>query len=104
MYEKPPPFGSYFVSLSVCGWIDVFTSPIYCDIVINNLNYCIEHRHLLVYEYVLMPSYINIIASSKKKHISAILLEFKNYSAKQILKSIAENPDEKRKEWLMRLF
>jgi hypothetical protein len=51
-----------------------------------------------------MPSYITIIASSKKKHISTILREFKNGTARQILKSISENPEEKRKEWLMRLF
>jgi hypothetical protein len=104
MYEKPPPFGSYFVTLSVSGWIDVFTYHTYCDILIDNLNYCIENKNLQVYEYVVMPSYINIIASSKKRHISTILREFKNSTAKQVLKSIAENPDEKRKEWLMRLF
>jgi putative transposase len=104
MYEKPPPFGSYFVTLSVAGWIDVFTGYAYCDILIDNLNYCIDHKNLLVYEYVVMPSYITIIASSKKKHISTILREFKNSTAKQILKAISENPDEKRKEWMMRLF
>lgn len=104
MYEKPPPFGSYYVTLSVSGWIDVFTCHTYCEILIDNLNNCIDNKHLYVYEYVLMPSYITIIASSKKKHISTILREFKNGTAKQILKSIAENPDEKRKEWMMRLF
>lgn len=104
MYEKPPPFGSYVVTLSVSGWIDVFTCHTYCDILIDYLNYCIDNKSLHVYEYVLMPSYISIVASSKKKHISTILREFKNGSAKQILKSISENPDEKRKEWMMRLF
>jgi putative transposase len=104
MYEKPPPFGSYYVTLSVSGWIDVFTCHTYSEIVIDNLNYCIDNKNLHVYEYVLMPSYITIIASSKKKHISTVLREFKNGTAKQILKSISENPDEKRKEWMMRLF
>lgn len=104
MYEKPPPFGSYVVTLSVSGWIDVFTCHAYCEILIDHVNYCIDHKSLHVYEYVVMPSYISIIASSKKKHISTILRELKNSSAKQILKSISENPGEKRKEWMMRLF
>ncbi|OQP50388.1 hypothetical protein A4H97_00665 [Niastella yeongjuensis] len=104
MYEKPPPFGSYYVTLSVSGWIDVFTCHAYCEILIDNLNHCIDTKNLHVYEYVLMPSYITLIASSKKKHISTILREFKNGTAKQVLKSIAENPEEKRKEWMMRLF
>ncbi|MFL5745654.1 MAG: hypothetical protein ACJ751_13365 [Niastella sp.] len=104
MYEKPPPFGSYYVTLSVSGWIDVFTCHSYCEILIDNLNHCIDTKNLHVYEYVLMPSYITLIASSKKKHISTILREFKNGTAKQVLKSIAENPGEKRKEWMMRLF
>jgi REP element-mobilizing transposase RayT len=104
MYEKPPPFGSYYVTLSVSGWIDVFTNHAYCEILIDNLNHCIDTKNLYVYEYVLMPSFITLIASSKKKHISTILREFKNGTAKQVLKSIAENPEEKRKEWMMRLF
>jgi putative transposase len=104
MYEKPPPFGSYYVTLSVSGWIDVFTCHTYCEILIDNLNHCIDTKNLHVYEYVLMPSYITLIASSKKKHISTILREFKNGTAKQVLKSISENPEEKRKEWMMRLF
>jgi len=104
MYEKPPPFGSYYVTLSVSGWIDVFTNHAYCEILIDNLNHCIDTKNLHVYEYVLMPSFITLIASSKKKHISTILREFKNGTAKQVLKSIAENPEEKRKEWMMRLF
>jgi len=104
MYEKPPPFGSYYVTLSVSGWIDVFTCHTYCDILIDNLNYCVEHKNLQVYEYVLMPSYITIIGSSKKKHISTILREFKNGTARHVLKSISENPEEKRKEWIMGCF
>jgi hypothetical protein len=104
MHEKTPPYGTYFVTLSVSGWIDVFTYHTYCDILVDHLNYCIEHKNLQVYEYVFMPSYINIIATSKKRHISTVLREFKTSTAKQVLKCIAENPEEKRKEWLMRLF
>lgn len=92
------------VTLNVSGWIDVFTSHEYCDIVVNSLNHCIEHKNLQVYEYVLLPSSLHMIVQSKKGHLAKALHEFKGYAGKQVLKSISENPKEKRKEWLMRLF
>ena len=106
MHEKAVIKGDalYFVTLKVAGYIDVFTCQEYCNIVIDKLNYCIERNHLHVYEYVLMPSQLYLITSSKTKHISKALRDLKGYTGKDILKSIAENPEENRKEWLMRLF
>jgi len=92
------------VTLNVAGWIDVFTAHEYCDIVINSLNHCIEHKNLQVYEYVLLPSRLHMIVKSNKGHVAKVLREFKGHAGKQVLKSISQNPNEKRKEWLMRLF
>lgn len=101
---KPFPEQLYLVTLIVAGSIDIFTSPEYNNIIIDNLNFCSDHKNLAVYDYVLMTNRLYMIAAARKGHVSRVLRDFKTLTARQILKSIAENPNEERKEWLMRLF
>jgi putative transposase len=98
------PKGLYFVTLSVVGGIDIFTRYEYCELVVDNLNYCIDHKRLQVYEYAILPNQLNLIAGTEIGNLSKILRDFKSNSAKQILRAIAEHREDSRKEWLMRLF
>lgn len=106
MYDpkKTLPGKLCLVTLHVAGGIDVFTRHEYCDIVTENLNKYVEHKDLFVYEYVLMPGYLQMIAQCNKRHLSKVLRDFKTSTAREILRSIAVNPQENRKEWLMRTF
>ena len=103
---KIQPDGLYFVTLTVVGGIDVFTRHEYCDLLIDNLNYCIEHKRLRVYEYAILPSRLHMIAGVEqgRSNLPKVLRDLKSTSAKQILRAIAEHPTETRKEWLLRLF
>jgi len=103
---KIQPKGLYFVTLTVVGGIDVFTRYEYCDLLIENLNYCIDHKRLRVYEYAILPSRLCMIAGVEqgKGNLPKVLRDLKSFSAKQILRAIAEHPEENRKEWLLRLF
>jgi putative transposase len=103
---KIQPKGLYFVTLTVVGGIDVFTRFEYCDLLVENLNYCIDNKRLRVYEYAIMPSQLYMIADVEqgKSNLPKVLRDLKSYSAKQLLRAISEHPDESRKEWLMRLF
>jgi REP-associated tyrosine transposase len=102
-YKMPPP-GLHFVTLTVVGGIDVFTRYEYCDLLVENLNFCIEHKRLRVYEYAILPSHLYMIAGVEQGNLPKVLRDFKSYSAKQVLRAIAEHPEENRKEWLQRLF
>jgi len=103
---KIQPKGLYFVTLTVVGGIDVFTRCEYCDLLVDNLNYCVENKRLRVYEYAILPSQLYLIADVEegKSNLPKVLRDLKSSSAKQILRAISEHPDESRKEWLMRLF
>jgi len=101
---KMHPQGLYFVTLTVVGGIDVFTRYEYCDLLVENLNYCIENKRLRVYEYAITPSHLYMVASVEKGNLPKVLRDLKSHSAKQILRAIAEHPEESRKEWLLRLF
>jgi REP element-mobilizing transposase RayT len=96
--------GLFFVTLTAVGWIDVFTRKEYSDELIKNLNYCIDNKGLLVYEFCIMPSHLHIICEAKKGSLGAIMRDFKSFTAKRIIQQIQENPQESRKEWLMYMF
>jgi putative transposase len=95
---------TYFVTLTVVGWIDVFTRQSYVDELIKNLKFCQANKELQIFEYVVMPSHIHMICRRKEGLLSELLKEFKSFTAKEILKLIDSNPQESRKEWLMYMF
>jgi putative transposase len=101
---KMLPKGLYFVTLSVVGGIDIFTRFEYCDLLIDNLNHCIAHKRLQVYEYALLSNQLYMIVGAEQGNLSKILRDLKGNSAKQLLRAIAEHREDNRKEWLMRLF
>jgi putative transposase len=41
--------GLYFITCTVVQWADVFTRPVFAEIVIDSLNYSIKEKGLLVY-------------------------------------------------------
>lgn len=96
--------GLFFVTLTVVGWIDVFTRREYCDCLVQNLKYCQEKKGLQLYAYCIMSSHVHLIAAAETGLLSFLLRDFKSYTAKQLLQIITNNPEESRKEWLLYLF
>ena len=70
----------------------------------SNAAQALANKNLVVYDYVLMSNRLYMIAAAAKGHVSRVLRDFKTLTARQVLKSISENSEENRKEWLMRLF
>ena len=58
---------TYFLTFTVVGWIDVFTRSRYCDVIVDSLNYCMEHKGLDVFAYVIMPSVENEQGESRSE-------------------------------------
>jgi REP element-mobilizing transposase RayT len=100
---KTYPGGTFFVTLTVCGWVNVFNRSVYAELIFKSLNYCIEHKGLKVYAWVLMSNHLHMVAESEK-NLGDILRDFKSFTSKEILKAIAGNPRESRKKWLLYLF
>jgi len=98
------PGGTFFITLTVVGWIDVFTRSEYCDLIIKNLMYCIETKSLLLYRYCIMPSHIHMIAGSGVGNLGDIIRDFKGFTSREIIKRIKNNSRESRRDWLMHMF
>jgi putative transposase len=94
----------YFVTLTVVGWIDVFTRSKYSDIVLDSLGYCRKHKGLELFEYVVMPSHVHLIIRNLEGELAGIIRDMKAHTAKQIIKAIEGEAGESRREWLLHMF
>ena len=95
----------HFITFSVVQWVDALSRPYYKDIVIDSIQYCQQHKGLILYAYVLMNNHVHLIASAAAEHnLSDILRDLKTYTSKTLLKEISENPRESRKNWMLWLF
>lgn len=102
-YSISEPEGIYFLSFSTIGWVDVFTRKSYRDIVVDSLNFCIKNKGFVVYSWVIMSNHVHLVCKSKTGNLSGTIRDFKGFTAKQILKSIANDP-ESRREWMLTIF
>ncbi|HTA26763.1 MAG TPA: transposase [Bacteroidia bacterium] len=96
--------GLYFVSFSVVGWIDVFTRRNYQDILVDSISFCQANKNLKIYCYCIMPSHVHFITYSENGELSNILRDFKSFTSKKMIKTIEENIQESRREWMLNQF
>jgi putative transposase len=95
---------AYFVTLTVVGWIDVFTRKNHKLLLINSLKYCQQNKGLVIFGYCLMPSHLHMIVRAEGQNtLSEILRDFKKYTSKTIVKQIEEEP-ESRRDWMLDQF
>ena len=95
---------TYFLTLTVVKWIDIFTRVDYRDIIVNSLNYCTKEKGLVLNSWVIMSNHIHLIGRIENKNgMSGFLRDFKKYTSKEIAKVIAEIP-ESRRDWLLDKF
>jgi REP element-mobilizing transposase RayT len=102
-YKFNNPDGIYFVTLTIVRWIDLFTRPEFKHILIDALSHCQNEKGLVIYAYVVMPSHLHMIVSTKKTPLSAILRDIKKFTSKKFIKEM-NFFNESRKEWLLEAF
>jgi len=96
--------GIYFITPTIVGWLDVFTRKVYKDLILDSLRYCIEHKGLKVYSYVVMTNHIHLVCqASQGYNLSSIVRDFKKFTTKEIVKLILTSNIESRQEWMLRL-
>jgi REP element-mobilizing transposase RayT len=95
----------YFITFAVEGWVDVFTRPLYKNIIVESIKYCQENKGLLVYGWCLMTNHLHmIIGRNGKDKMEDIVRDFKKYTSVQLIRAIESNPAESRKEWMLAVF
>ena len=103
-YKFGESTGAYFISFATVYWIDVFTRDIYFSVIIESLDYCRKNKGMEIYGYCIMPSHVHLIFRSAEADPSGLIRDFKGFTSRKILKTIEENTQESRKEWLLWMF
>ena len=96
--------GLYFVSFATINWIDVFSRPIYKDIIVDSLKYCIQNLGMELYCWCLMPNHVHLMYRGKDNNPEIILGRFKEFTSKKLIKEISINLQESRREWMLPMF
>jgi len=98
-------YALHFLTFTVVDWVDVFSRKHYRDIIIENFNYYRSNRGLELYAFVIMSNHVHVVVSANKDTtgLSAIVRDFKKFTARAILQAIETNP-ESRKKWMLQIF
>ena len=103
-YEIADQEKTYFLTLRVIDWVDVFTRKDYKVIIVDSLNYCVENKGLEIFAWVIMSNHLHLMVRAKEGFIlSHILRDFKKFTSKEITAKILEI-GESRREWLLNKF
>ncbi|MFD2570794.1 transposase [Spirosoma soli] len=103
-YQISDPAAAYFLTLQVIDWVDVFSRRVYRDIVLDSLTYCRQHKGLEVFGYVVMTNHVHLMVRARHENLSDVLRDLKKFTANTILKEIAANEVESRKDWMLKRF
>lgn len=99
-------YACYFVTFTIVGWIDVFSRKACKDIIMDALIYCRKHKGLNIHAFVIMESHLHLVLSAQpsSKGLSAIIRDFKKYTAKQIIEWASTSMHESRRDWMLLVF
>lgn len=93
----------HFLTFTVVDWVAIFTRHRYKDLLVENLNYCIVNKEMVVFGYVIMSNHIHCIVQCKNGKLSDLIRDFKKHTSKKIIASITQEP-ESRREWMLERF
>lgn len=103
-YKIRDQYAVHFITFAVVEWIDVFTRRCYADIVIQSLLYCINNKGLKLHAWCLMSNHIHLILNAPNGNLSDILRDLKKFTSKEVIRSIENNNQESRKNWMLWIF
>lgn len=98
--------GLTFVTCTVVGWVDIFSRKTYRDMVLESLAFCRQEKQLRIFAYVLMTNHLHMIIQTERQSpngLSAILRDFKKFTANKIIEAV-QSDQESRREWLLHVF
>jgi REP element-mobilizing transposase RayT len=103
-YKFKNPEGLYFVSFATVFWIDVFVRRLYFDCLVDDLNYCVEHKGMEIYAWCIMSSHVHLVFKSTMVKPEQLLGSFKSVTSRKLVTLIETNMLESRREWMLNAF
>lgn len=103
-YKIRDQAGMYFLTLTVVGWVDVFTRQVYRDQLLKGIRFHQEERGLSLHGWCLMSNHLHMISTSPSAGMSATLRDLKKYTSRRICDQIRDLAVESRRAWMLPVF
>ena len=103
-YRFHKPDAAYFISFATVNWVDVFTSEIYFQIIIDSIKYCREKKGMELYAYCIMPDHIHMMFRSVNNDAAGLIRDFKGFTSRKIIATLKENTEDSRNIKLLKTF
>ena len=101
-YPIAEPRGCYLLTLNTIDRVDLFIRPFFKQIIVESLNYFIEKKGLIVYGWCLMTNHLHLIVQPQDGfEFSALISDFKAFTAKIILEDLNVDSDIRR-TWIIK--
>ncbi len=92
-----------FITFTTTAWIDIFTRPVYKDIMVDSIRYCQQNKGLILYAWCLMSNHIHMIAAADDgTAINDIIRDMKKFTSKKLSSTIRLGI-ESRKTWMLNI-
>lgn len=89
------------MSFATVYWIDVFVRDQYFSTVVESLDFCKKNKGMEIYSWCIMPSHVHLVIRAKASNPGDLLRDLKTFTSKELQKSIEENIQESRREWIL---
>ncbi len=94
-----------FITYAVVDWVDALSRPAYKDILVESFRFCQEKKGLQLYAWCLMSNHVHLIAKAEPGlKLEDIMRDQKKHTSKALMKAIADNGKESRRDWMMKHF
>ncbi|HQV37862.1 MAG: transposase [Flavobacteriales bacterium] len=94
-----------FMTYATVDWVDALSRPAYKDIIVESFRFCQEQKGLQLYAWCIMSNHVHLIAKADPgPKLEDIMRDHKKHTSKALMKAIAENGKESRREWMLKHF
>jgi len=94
-YKMQNPEGTYFVTATIVEWLPVFTTAACCDILVDSLLHCREHKGLKIHAWVILDNHFHAILAAPD--LAGTLTDLKRFTARALLAQIKKE----KRDWLL---
>ena len=92
---------SYFITMKVVEWIDLFTRLNHKRLITDSLNFCTQHKGLEIFGWCLMPSHLHMMCNAINEfQLADTIRDFKKFTSKKLIEQIS-NETESRRDWML---
>jgi putative transposase len=94
-YRINNPDVAHFITSTVVAWLPIFTKAARCDIIVESLQHCRQHKALKIYGWVILDNHLHAIVSAPD--LSRVIADFKRHTARRLIEQL----ESEHCEWLL---